>query len=215
MAIHHLLFDLGNVIIDLDIPRTERAFRDLLGDHFGRAYRQFELERIFDRYEVGEMEQAEFLQALQSAAHPFVASDQALIDAWNGMLLGIPGRRLEFLTDLRQQGYGVYLFSNTNATHLQWVDTYLREQHGMTMADFNERYFDRAYYSHLIRQRKPVADAFRYVVAEAGIAPAATLFIDDNADNIAGASSIGLHTLHHAIGDEICDVLPRWLDAHQ
>lgn len=212
MSIRHLIFDLGNVIIDLDIPRTEQAFRALLGEHFARSYQQIQLERIFDRYEVGEMDEAAFLQQLQAAAHPFIADDQALIDAWNGMLLGIPPQRFQLLTDLRERGYGIYLFSNTNATHLRWVDTHLRAQHGMSIEEFDRRYFDKAYYSHLIRQRKPHTAAFRFVVEDAGLLVEESVFIDDNADNIAGARAIGLHTLHHAIGQEIAEVLPAWLN---
>jgi len=47
------------------------------------------------------------------------------------------------------------------------------------------------------RARKPAPEAYRRCLARLGESPARCLFIDDSAENIAGAAEAGLHTHHH------------------
>lgn len=57
-------------------------------------------------------------------------------------------------------------------------------------------YFHRAYYSHLMKKRKPDAEIFEQVLEENGLLPDESLFLDDNEANIAGAKALGIQTLH-------------------
>ena len=131
-----------------------------------------------------------------------------LRQAWNAMLLGLPAHRLALLTELRQAGYGVYLLSNTNQTHLNWVREYLQREYDCT--DFDTRYFDRVYYSHLLHRRKPDVATYTHVLQDAGIRAEDTLFIDDNAANVEGARAAGLQAHHHADGRDVEEVVQEW-----
>lgn len=51
--------------------------------------------------------------------------------------------------------------------------------------------------------RKPEAEAYRRCVGQIGVDPAATLFIDDSAANVAGARKAGLQGWHHTGPDEL------------
>jgi len=203
--IKNIIFDLGNVIIDLDIPRTEQKFQALLAEEFEDSFAKSHAADIFNRYEVGAFSEEEFVRLLQETTGQYLAP-QAIIDAWNGMLLGIPPQRFELLQRL-QADYQLYLLSNTNATHLDWVDTHLQSEYDMTIQEFDEQYFVKPYYSHLINLRKPNTEVYEFVLADAGLEASETLFIDDNADNIEGAKQVGLHTILHRIGDEVAEVL--------
>jgi putative hydrolase of the HAD superfamily len=77
----------------------------------------------------------------------------------------------------------VLLFSNTNREH--W-DSVTRLADGAL-----GRY--EAYLSHEIGDMKPHASAFRLVASRAGIAPQRALFVDDLAENVAGARALGFH----------------------
>jgi putative hydrolase of the HAD superfamily len=58
--------------------------------------------------------------------------------------------------------------------------------------------------------RKPEAQAFLGCLAALGVAPGETLFIDDNAANVAGAERVGLQA-HHFIGRAELEVsLANW-----
>lgn len=124
------------------------------------------------------------------------------------MLLGWQTYKFALLASLRKN-FRVYLLSNTNELHLDWVYNDLLANHGIT--DFETRFFDKAYYSHQIHCRKPDADIYRYVTEEAGLIPHETLFIDDLAVNIAAAADEGWHTCHFDPADDLKHTLTNRL----
>ena len=199
--IRHFLFDLGNVLIDLDLARSDRMLRALLGERYTASFVANEQAGVFEQYELGQISEADFLTHLRQ----YGGTDSELIAAWNAMLIGLPTHRLDMLDELRAKGYGVYLLSNTNATHIDWVTDYLKRAHGIT--DFSGQYFDKAYYSHLIHRRKPDVATYEWVLQDAGIDAATTLFIDDNLANVEGARAAGLRAHHHADGRDVVAVV--------
>ena len=199
--LRNFLFDLGNVLIDLDLARSDRMLRELLGERYTASFVANEQAGIFEQYELGQISEVAFLTHLRQ----YGGTDRELKAAWNAMLIGLPPHRLKMLEELRNKGYGVYLLSNTNATHIDWVTTYLNNTYGIT--DFNERYFDKAYYSHLIHRRKPDVATYEWVLRDAGIEAATTLFIDDNLTNVEGARAAGLRAHHHADGRDVVAVV--------
>ena len=56
-------------------------------------------------------------------------------------------------------------------------------------------FFHRAYYSHRMKMRKPDAEIFEQVLQDNNLNPAETLFLDDNASNVAGAAGVGIKTV--------------------
>lgn len=201
-----IVFDLGNVIIDLDIERTWSSLEHHLGsDFFEKIKKIYPEGDLFIDYEVGRISEKTFFDTLQATAeHPL--SIRTLMEAWNAMLLTINPERFTLLLRLKKK-YNVFLLSNTNATHVNFVDGYLQTVHGFSIQEFNTRYFHRVYYSHLIGLRKPNRNIYDFVVQDASIIPSETLFIDDNSDNIKGVVEAGWHGYLHSIGEEIVEVL--------
>lgn len=209
-SIKNIVFDLGNVIIDLDIERTWLHLKHWLGDDYEAKLKQVDPQNdLFIQFEIGKISEEEFFETLRQTVDTPL-SIKHLKEAWNAMLLQIPSPRFDMLSRLKER-YNVYLLSNTNKTHVDWVDGYLRTVYGFTIQDFDERYFHKPYYSHLIHLRKPNADIYEYVLKDAQLNAHETLFIDDNAQNIEGAKSVGLNTILHNIGDEITDVMQPYL----
>jgi putative hydrolase of the HAD superfamily len=205
--IRNIIFDLGNVIIDLDLDRSELELKKIFGKNLGEKLQRAGIQDIFLDYEKGLVSEELFLDKLQSIDQNAI-SRRRIIDAWNAMLLGTPHRRLHLLKKLKEN-YRVFLLSNTNATHLDWVYDDLRKTYNIS--NFEEQFFHKAYYSHLINRRKPDADIFEFVLNDALITPQETLFIDDNADNIATASKLGIKSVQHRIGDEVCALMDSYL----
>ncbi len=197
--IKNLLFDLGNVIIDIDIDGAFNRLTSLLREDADRV----PIEKAFIDYECGRISTEIFINTMlrQSERH-YQAFD--VIDAWNSMLIAIPQYRLTMLEMLRPN-YNVYLLSNTNALHLEWVRRYVSKTH--KVADFEKTYFDQAFYSHEIGDRKPNASVFKYVIEEAFMTPEATLFMDDMEENIKAASKLGFHTFHVKPGEDVAEFL--------
>lgn len=195
----NLLFDLGNVIIDIDV---EGAFENL-GKLFRPDASRDIIDRIILEYECGRVSSEIFINTLLSQSFRHV---QALdiIEAWNSMLIGIPAHRLEMLLGVRED-HQVYLLSNTNALHLEWVYRYLARVHNVT--EFEKEYFHKAYYSHLIGDRKPLSSIFEYIIEDASLIPGDTLYMDDIEANLDAARDFGFNTYLVKPGEEISEFL--------
>jgi len=194
LSVTTLLFDLGNVLFDLDIPATETALNRLLGHDAHRFADWARDNRFFERFETGEIANEAFIGTILEHCTPETSATD-VIHAWNAMLIGMPANRLAWLKELRVK-YRVALLSNTNGLHIDWVHDYFRETHALT--DYEVKYFDRVYYSHAIGARKPDREAYRFVLRDLGVTPQEVLFIDDNQDNCRGARQVGIHAVHHS-----------------
>jgi putative hydrolase of the HAD superfamily len=202
--IRHLLFDLGGVIINLEVSRTHQALGRLAGRDAAEMAWQSKETGLFSRYETGACNDDEFRRGLRSFLNT-AATDEQLDAAWNAMLLDLPPARVELLRQLRGQ-YTMLLLSNTNDIHLRKVNAILQQSTGVPVL---EDLFDRTYYSQRIGLSKPGAAAFRYVLDHAGIAADDTLFLDDSPKNLLGAQQLGIHTVligpSHTILDLFAD----------
>lgn len=200
-GIKNVLFDLGGVLIELHTAHTYAGLTTLAGSRaaYQQALQQWNAQELFENIETGAISEAAFLEGLRQGL-PLPATDEQLVMAWNAMLHDIPASGLRLVQTLREQGFGVYLLSNTNSIHLRDFRAIALAQHGIE--DF-DALFDGAYYSHLIEARKPHAEAFQRVADLAGLDPRETLFIDDNAPNLVGARAVGMHTLHHPPNSDI------------
>lgn len=197
--ISNLLFDLGNVIIDIDIDGAIERVKSMLREDADEA----EVEHAMIEYECGRISTEIFINhILRQSERNYQAID--VIEAWNSMLIGIPRYRLTMLEMLRPK-YNVYLLSNTNALHLEWVHRYVKRAH--KVSDFESSYFDQAFYSHEVGDRKPNPSIFKHVSEEAFMTPGRTLFMDDVFENIEAAQALGFHTFHVKPGVEVAEYL--------
>jgi len=199
--IKNLLFDLGNVIVDIDIEGAHERLRKMFRPDANVTI----VEKAFLDYECGRISTAIFINSLlKQCERKFQAID--IIEAWNSMLVGIPTHRLDMLRKLKES-YKVYLLSNTNELHLEWIHRYVRKEH---MVDsFEETYFDIAYYSHLVGDRKPNASLFKFIREDSYMIPALTLYMDDVQENLDVAEKQGFHTYLVKPGEEIGEYLRK------
>lgn len=194
-----LLFDLGNVIIDLDIDRSFERLQQLCRPDADQS----KIDAVILKYECGHVSTEIFINTLLSQSyHDVQALD--IIEAWNSMLLGIPAKRLEMLRELKQF-YNMHLLSNTNWLHLEWVHRYLKTEHNVL--DFENDFFHKAYYSHIIGDRKPKPSIFHHVINDASLIVGETLYMDDVQENINTALELGFQTYLVKPGEEISDHL--------
>ena len=193
------MFDLGNVIFDLDIEKTRQSFEKMFRKDADKKI----LDKVFIDYECGRVSSDIFINTLLSQSNRNIQAVD-IIDAWNSMLIGIPEYRLDMLLKLRER-FNVFLLSNTNEIHLEWVRRHVQKVH--RVRDFEERYFDKAFYSHLVGDRKPLPSIFKHVIDEVFMTPALTLYMDDLQENIDTAKKLGFHTYLVKEGEEIAEYL--------
>jgi putative hydrolase of the HAD superfamily len=205
--IKNVIFDFGNVLFDLDLPSIERNLQQLMGGEYEQAREKLLRNRVFELYETGGMTSAEFLDHIRMSA-PEPPAPEVIRDIWNSIFLEMPAHRFTMLQELRQK-YKVFLLSNINELHEQWIADYMVRVHGIH--DYESLYFDGVYFSHLIRLRKPDTAIYEYVLADAELNPAESVFFDDVEANIEGARAVGIEAFLHPAGTEIADHVKRVL----
>ena len=186
-GIQNIIFDLGGVILNIDNLITEKAFESMGARDFHRYFGHGFAASFFRDYEIGRISDTQFIDQLRQLTGTSVP-DQAIVKGWNAMLLDFPAERIDLLKKLGEK-YTLYLFSNTNALHLAELrNIYARTFDGGSL----EAHFTKAYYSHLLRLRKPDLASFRHIIEENKLDPRSTLFVDDALVNVEGANAAGL-----------------------
>ncbi|HTN08581.1 HAD family phosphatase [Agriterribacter sp.] len=199
--IENLIFDLGGVILTLDMPRAEQHFTALGVKDYNTLFRSGNVSSFFKAYEVGSITDAEFMEALRNLAG-LPLTDKELVTAWNAMLGYFPEERIALLHRLKTK-YRLFLFSNTNALHLT---TFRKMYADAFNGNVFDDHFEKAYYSHTLGMRKPDKESYAYIIRENNLDPSKTVFIDDSILNIEGAEATGLKGIHIKPGMSILDI---------
>lgn len=190
MAIKNIIFDLGGVILDLNVTATKERFYHLGFPAQLLQYPENMDTDLYFRYETGQLTTKEFRNEVRQFTG-LEFSDEEFDDAWKAMIVGIPRERTDLLIRLRHT-YDLYLLSNTSPMHVPIYEGMFEETAGISMSVV----FNRRFYSHVTGYHKPDPIAFRYVIKETGIIPGETLLLDDNIHNIKAAQMLGFRAIH-------------------
>ncbi len=176
----NVIFDFGMVLVKF-LPSymvgryvSEPADAALLAEVvFDRVY--------WDRLDAGTIEDEEVMAACRTRlpARLWEAADTIYYN-WIYNLPEIEGMR-ELIADLKTRGVRCYLLSNISryfAAHSHEIDIL--------------RLLDGCVYSAVCGLAKPDTAVFTYACEKFGIVPADTLFVDDRAENVAAAVSVGM-----------------------
>ena len=199
-GIKNIIFDLGGVIINLNPPAAILSFQELFKDTYAEMEKELHSRKILNKFETAEISTDEFISFFKSFKPNL--SNIEVIDAWNSMLLDIPRERLELIKKLAKQ-YRVFLLSNTNEIHLKYIDEYVITEFKMSSISVP---FEKAYYSHQMRLRKPNPEIFKAIIEDKNLFPNETLFIDDSEQHIIAAKKLNLETHYLLESETIIDI---------
>jgi epoxide hydrolase-like predicted phosphatase len=187
-GIKNVIFDLGGVIINLDLNRTIKEFNRISEEPFEKIYTQAAQTELFNLLDKGKISEKDFFSELKKQIG-YSDSDDLILKAWNAMLLDVPEKRLDILVEMKHN-YNTYLLSNTCETHINAFEKELQKEHGIK--NFND-YFDKVYYSCRVGMRKPDKEIFEFVLSENDLKPEETVFIDDSIQHVQGAGACGIN----------------------
>ena len=196
-----IIFDLGGVLINLDVNRSVESFASLSGLSGEEVYSKFIDDEWSYAFEKGEIDAPTFRNEVRKSLNTDL-SDKQIDASWNAMLLELPLIRLQMIAGLRDK-FQTFILSNTNAIH---VETFNNKVATITDGGHISDYFDKVYYSHELGMRKPDAEIFSHVIQANNLKPSETLFIDDMEINIRGAKSVGLRTVHLSDQDYLIEL---------
>ena len=180
-----LLFDIGGVVIEVDMQRSLDHWSDRAGADISRLAERHLRDEVHDRYERGEITTESYMNHLRQLLGLDLSHNE-MIDGWNALLV----REIEGIRTVLQRLSGsvpIAAFSNTNAAHVETLATRYADVLG---------HFDTVYVSSSIGHRKPELQSFRHVADAMGFPPGDILFFDDSLINLDGARRAGLQTVH-------------------
>ncbi len=186
----NILFDLGGVILDINVQATQKHFYELGLPAELMQYPHSMTTDLFFKYETGKLDTDQFRDEIRLRTGVEM-SDQAFDEAWNAMLVRIPEERTALLKVLSTR-YNLYMLSNTSSLHVKVFEKMYLDAAGESM----HKIFKKIYYSHEIGCHKPDREAWEYVIRDAVIKPEETLFLDDNIHNIKAAQELGFQAIH-------------------
>jgi putative hydrolase of the HAD superfamily len=203
--IKNIIFDLGGVLLDIDVNRTLRSF-DQLGvseEQLKEVYKQ--PDNFFFLFERGEINADEFRNKFRSLTNNHLTNKQ-IDNAWSAMVVGFQEEIVELLKYLAKD-YKLFLLSNTNEIHVPvYTRQFKKSSGGITF----EGIFSKIYYSHIMQLSKPNPAIYSFVLKDSGIDPEESIFIDDLLQNVNVANETGLPAHQLKENDTLKDVLQQY-----
>jgi len=182
--IEALLFDLGGVMIDIDVQRALRHWEPLSSLARAQLQQRFTVDEALRRYECGEIDTATYVAHLRKEL-ALDASDSDIVAGWNAILVSEIEPALQAVVTARTH-LPCYAFSNTSPAHqIAWSSAFPHVVEA----------FDRLFLSFEIGVRKPDVAAFRLVTDAIGKDANRVLFFDDTPANVLGARDAGLQAV--------------------
>ena len=176
------IFDLGNVIVDIDFNRVLGAWSDFSRVPLATLKQNFTMGDAFHQHERGEISDEAFAEAMCHEMDLPLSYEQ-FAHGWQAVFVGLRPEVIDTMNKLREQGHRVVVLSNTNRLHTTfWPDEYPQIDAAA----------DKIYLSQEMGMRKPEARIYQAVLQAEGFSAADTVFFDDNADNIEGANQLGI-----------------------
>lgn len=179
------IFDLGNVIVDIDFNRVLGTWSDLSRIPLATLKQHFTMGEAFRQHERGEISDEAFAEAMCHEMNMALSYEQ-FSHGWQAVFVALRPEVIAIMHKLREQGHRVVVLSNTNRLHTTfWPDEYPQVRAAA----------DRIYLSQEMGMRKPEERIYQSVLQQEGFSAADTVFFDDNAENISGANRLGITSI--------------------
>jgi glucose-1-phosphatase len=197
-TIDAIIFDLGGVILNLSVRNSIDAFIKIgfnnVEEEMGKILNRIPGDElgIFHLYETGMINSSEFRAGIRKYIEKDLP-DHDIDSAWSAMLLDLPPANFNMMEKL-SNSFRIFLLSNTNDIHIENLHAISQNNHGFSSL---VKLFEKVYYSHEVKMRKPDVEIYHHVIKDAGLNADRTLFIDDSLINVQGAQKAGLHAFHH------------------
>jgi len=201
-----VIFDMGGVLVDLDIEDCKKTFKELLGyndiDTIIDACHQ---KGIYGDLEEGKLSADEFRSIVLAGSRPG-ASPEQVDEAMSHILVGIAPYKSAMLKRLSEK-YELYMLSNNNPICLPYSRK-MFEEAGVPL----ENIFRKCFFSFEMKALKPSETFYKEVINQIGLPAEQMLFIDDSMKNVEGSVAAGLPAVYYEPGTDLEALLDRMLN---
>lgn len=176
----HLILDMGNVLLNYD-PEYALSRFCRSGEERDTIRRELFQGPDWIRGDMGLITNGQRYDSVSrripAAFHPAL---RACVEGWDGCMVPLPGV-LDFLTRQKALGRRLYVLSNA-------CDRF----HSYFPRAIDTALFDGILVSSDVHAVKPDPAIYRIFLEKYPVDPADSLFVDDRADNVAGAEAAGI-----------------------
>lgn len=201
-----VIFDMGGVLVDLDIEDCKNVFRRDLGyagiDNIIDACHQ---KGIYGDLEEGTLSAEDFRNMVLAESYPGTSASE--VDrAMSHILVGIAPYKVELLERMKGK-YDLCMLSNNNPICLPFSKK-MFEDAGIPL----EKVFRKCYMSFEMKALKPSEAFYKAVLADIGRPADEVLFIDDSQKNVDGAVAAGMPAVYYEPGTDLSALLAHVLE---
>ncbi|CRL64873.1 MULTISPECIES: glucose-1-phosphatase [Proteus] len=189
------IFDMGNVIIDIDFNRVFAVWSKLSGVPLASIKKNFTAGEVFKLHERGNITDIEFAEEINSELGMNLSFEQ-FAEGWQAIFIAVRPEVIDIMNKLREQGHRVVVLSNTNRLHHDYWPEHYPEI--AASADF-------LYLSQDLGMRKPDPELFKYVLESENVEAQDAIFFDDLQANVDAALSVGMKAVHVVDKNTIID----------
>lgn len=180
------IFDLGNVIVDIDFKRVLGVWSKLSSVPLATLSERFTMGEVFQQHERGEISDEDFARQLSDEMRLSLSFEQ-FAEGWQAVFVALRPEVITIMQRLRKEGHRVVVLSNTNRLHCNhWP------QHYPEVAAAA----DHLYLSQDLGMRKPEARIYQHVLSAENIPAEQAVFFDDVEANIVAARIEGITAIH-------------------
>ena len=201
-----VVFDMGGVIVRLDMDRCISNFKELAGFTDIEKY----LDRFHQKGFISDLEEGlttadEFYQECLRHSRPGTTVETARY-CFCSLLDGLEDETLGVIRSLRGR-FPLYVLSNNNPVSREYFREMMTER-GLDPAEV----FAKEFYSYEMHLLKPAREVYEHVVESIGVKPEEILFIDDARDNVEAAQAVGITTLWVRPGMDLAKEVEKMLN---
>ena len=196
-----IIFDMGGVLVDLDLEDCKRAFKEDL-NYYGidEILDPCHQKGIWGDLEEGMLSAEDFRKIVLADSRPDAQPEDVDKAMWR-ILSGIAPYKAVLLKKLAEK-YDLYLLSNNNSICLP-CSAGMFDEVGAPL----DEVFKKCFYSFEMKALKPSEKFYKAVIEQIGLPGEQMLFIDDSQKNVDGAIAAGLPAVYYQPGSDLSALL--------
>ena len=185
---------MGGVIVDLDIDRCIRSFKEKAGCERVTDYLDpFHQKGFIGDMEAGAITEEEFYVRCLRHCRPGT-TEEIVAECFEDFLIGLNEEVCRAIRALHGR-YDLFVLSNNNPIAVR-VFRSLKDENGTPVAD----YFKKCFFSYEMKMLKPSREFYLKSIEGTGYRADELIFIDDSEKNTAAAEEVGIRSILYRKG---------------
>ncbi|MCJ8277412.1 MAG: HAD-IA family hydrolase [Bdellovibrionales bacterium] len=184
MSYKLVIFDLGNVLINIHFDQCFRAWSKKSGLEVSKISSWFSEDEMYQKHERGQITGHDYFEYVNQSLNMGLSYEDFL-EGWNS-IFGVAIKETAEFIEAYSSKIQMCALTNSNKLHRDaWTELYRKELSRM----------DKVFCSSLIQTRKPEPYSYNHVLNEMNITASEAIFLDDKLENIEAARELGINSI--------------------